>query len=355
MEAVQIQGLLPVILNKLEGIVDIVRCSSVSKTWQAVSSQVCPTALFVPIPTVPTLDESGQHIEDVELDRAGAANMLIWLQSKHRQGHFCNLESLSIEQEQFSELSLEEGDNDDMLSLFCQSMLVLAGLWPLQHCYIEGPFNWTVATRLLPTTLRDLRLCPRVLPAEVSLAKLSRLPNLERVDIDAMACARPTHSPCFVLDDGCSFPHLRSLILSGCQVVHSVQNLPVCLPTIKNVAVWVEVNHAGPLLTLPGLECLGLFLVDKTDSIDLLSIADQMLVTVRHCSALRHLTLLGPKLPAISVDIDNPNYTYSYFSPSGKYEFQQAGMVGGGPKGFYTPPTFFTQTTKFWSVISEPQ
>lgn len=132
MEAVQIQGLLPVILNKLEGIVDIVRCSSVSKTWQAVSSQVCPTALFVPIHTVPTLDEDEEYIEAVELDRARAADVLIWLQSKHQQGHFCNLESLSIEQEQFAECRAEGSDTDDHeLSLFCQSVLVLAGLWPL--------------------------------------------------------------------------------------------------------------------------------------------------------------------------------------------------------------------------------
>lgn len=177
MKALQDQGLLIAVLDHLDDVVDMMRCSVVSKSWHKASAQARPARLC--ISQLGASEQlSAQH--DRTPNYADLTSMQQWLQRKHRQGVFQKVEELSISMRS----SFTQECCEASLHMFWQDLLQTADSWQVQSCNLEntkGSLEKTV--KLLPTTVRHLTLCIGQLTDTISLSLFDRFPHLQSVEL----------------------------------------------------------------------------------------------------------------------------------------------------------------------------
>ena len=130
------------VISHLDSLRDIIVCSAVSKSWHTIVSNLAPTILVIP-----------GH--DANLTITVTENILYWVQQKQRKGHLHNLHTLSVLLMKAPE-DVATSISADALASFGQAVIAFAGLWPLTHTTLHGPFQVTQIVVLLPTTLQSL-------------------------------------------------------------------------------------------------------------------------------------------------------------------------------------------------------
>lgn len=185
---------LAVVLNCLENASDLMRCSAVCKIWATGADKARPTALSF----------YHHHLSTSEDDGVGHTK---WLQAWQTQGRLENLQNVT-----WAENKLEAHAN----SSFCRRLLSYAGLWNLHTCCLDGLFCFSAAVRLLPTTLKHLRLFPDVAPKSVRMSRFERLIDLEHLTMGHFrrGCVPSDPYGMSFFVDKCLMSHLMCLDLS---------------------------------------------------------------------------------------------------------------------------------------------
>ena len=249
-------SLLPAVLSHLDTLQDVVRCSVVSKTWQAAMPEAQLTCLIIP---GYTYNGSKTGL----LDTVGMASALTWIQSQNQEGPLRNVEYLSLQLNCGCTRDCYEGKT---IADFCQLVLIQAAAWPLKMCYIDGPFDVSLATPLLSPSLHHVSLNPRPdsMPRHLSLSMFERIPELQTLVIktcigDGLESCPVDSAACFLLQS--TLPKLTSLYLCPWKLHFAPGcNLRTCLPKLRYVVVHVPADQAQVVADLDGLEWLGLVL-----------------------------------------------------------------------------------------------
>ncbi|KAL3136850.1 hypothetical protein ABBQ38_005558 [Trebouxia sp. C0009 RCD-2024] len=137
-------GLLPIVLNWLSSLQDLIRCSAVSQAWKEASQNTKPEALHVQI----------DNWSPSQYKVTQALEILQWLQLQHRRGRFCNLRALGFDME----WQEAEPQQTNALEELSRSFLTLAGSWDLHVCALTGCFTLQAAVELLPSSLLHIAL-----------------------------------------------------------------------------------------------------------------------------------------------------------------------------------------------------
>lgn len=282
MQNIAEHGLLPAVLSHMDTLRDVVRCSVVSKTWQAAMREAQLTCLVIPGNTV-------QGGEPCVLDTVGMTSALTWLQSQNQEGRLHNVEYLSLELNFGCTLDCYEGKT---IADFCQLVLIQAVAWPLKMCFIDGPFDVSLATPLLPPSLHHVSLHPQPdsMPHHLSLSMFERFPELQTLviktsDGDGQPTFPVDSAACFLLQS--TFSKLTSLHLSPWKL-HLIQgcSLRTCLPNLRYAVMHVPADQAQVVADLDGLEYLGLAIQDTQQ--------DRAWLTISEGNSLQRLTVHSP-------------------------------------------------------------
>ena len=299
------QGVMLNVFNQLQGLDDLVVCSSVSKTWNTLIREARPICLKI-----------GLSAHFPSLDAAGAACALRWLQMKQKVGHLQNLREFWL----FSEhLFRDEYEEPRLQSAFFEAAIMCTGFWSLQRCTLEGPFCLEQAAALLPATLKQLELRPDIPPVHIDLSAFDRFVNLQLLDL-AGAQEDPNASlPPSRIYFNCNLPALRSLNTHQPfeiwpdpedDVFDEIYNddIHAALPCLVQLSVCVSANDDGAYLAnhfinLKGLRELELYLSDSP--------ARPVLLKVLPSSSLSVMRLVGPqKIPEVSLEIYKKHLEY---------------------------------------------
>ena len=190
--------------------------------------------------------------------------MLEWLQHKQKRNKLDRLESLRLELRGGTRAPVEA----DEVGRFGQSVIVMAGLWNLQRCCLDGNFDLIVAAFILPVTLQHLSLIPLSdrMPTILHLSMFERFTSLHSLVIDVCeeddwmyGGANPQKH--IALDT--VLPSLTHLYLAMWPLVPALEfSLANCLPALQHVVACAYAQEAMSLLKLPYLKYCGLVSVD---------------------------------------------------------------------------------------------
>ena len=136
----QNEELVAAVLGHIESLRDLLRCSAVNRCWHSAFKILSPTTIEIP---GYSRDYSSTNYVDHD-------TIVQWLQQKHQQQYFDKLQNLSLS------LSDYASDDQHLVAASGLAMLMLAGLWPLIACSIDGPFDLYQIAGLLPHTLHHL-------------------------------------------------------------------------------------------------------------------------------------------------------------------------------------------------------
>lgn len=303
------QGVMLNVFNQLQGLDDLVVCSSVSKTWNTLIREARPICLII-----------GSPAHFPSLDAAGAACALRWLQSKQRVGHLQNLREFWL----FSEhLFREEYEEIRLQSAFFEAAIMCTGFWSLQRCTLEGPFSLEQAAALLPATLKQLDLRPDVPPVHIDLSAFDRFPSLQLLDLAGAQEDPSAPSPPSRIYFNCSLPALRRLAACAPFEIFTDPNEDVydeiysddihaALPCLVQLSVCVLADEDGSelanhFINLKGLKELELCLSGNPTR--------AVLLKVLPSSSLIVLRLVGPptKTPEVSLEIYKKDLEYECY------------------------------------------
>ena len=179
--------------------------------------------------------------------------VLDWLQHKQKRDKLDRLKNLCLELHEGTRQPVEA----DEVARFGQSVIVLAGLWNLQRCCLDGNFDLTVAGCLLPVTLQHLSLKPHSdrMPTVLNLSVFIRFTSLQSLEIDMCDHAdwmygfadSPKH---FALD--AVLPSLTHLYLGTWPLRPALEfNLVNCLPALQHVVACAYAQETKSFLKLP--------------------------------------------------------------------------------------------------------
>ena len=271
------QGVMLNVFNQLQGVDELVVCSSVSKTWNSLIREARPISLM---------------IGGLELDAKGAACVLRWLQAKQRAGHLQNLREFLL----FSEsLFREEYESIRLQSAFFEAAVMCTGFWNLERCVLEGPFCMEQAVALLPAALKLLDLRPTVAPAHIDLSAFERFSRLQLLELGG---TEPDGPPSYIYWHG-DLPALRSVrayepfqatVLEGLD--EDGDDHRWALPCLVQLNICVVADDRGIALAkcfidLKGLTELELYLLEGP--------ARLVVLKVLPSSSLTMLRLVGPQ------------------------------------------------------------
>lgn len=287
------------ILAELDDLVDIVRCATVCKAWNAACQQLQPVSLYI----------SADVYSRITFKPGGLVSILKWLQCMNSKGAFGKLRRLlvTIDYDDCTAECHKRGSPQ----LFSQSVVTLAGSWHLQRCLLTLHSPLDIAASLLPATLRHLVLELRtvVLASNVSLSLFEALTGLEKLELQLRSkepadfLTKRQQTARFVLDT--KFDFLTSLSLSPwllqCSPGRTVSHL---LPKLDNLNVCVQSTQAQSMLDLSTLQTLAL-------SILCFNIQDQYeRLKVQNPSQLRFLKLASSTTNHISMVVNNAHVQY---------------------------------------------
>ena len=293
METLESQGLLPYVLSHLESLRDVIRCSAVRKLWFAASLTACLKSL-----EIPAMDNSQVCLVDSDTK----LGIVAWLQKAQRRGCLAKISSLrfNLQCDLYDEMCWGTAALDG----FCHSVLTISGLWNVEEVYIYDQFDINVVAKLLPPTVKHLRLEPSGdLSQGLDLSTFNRMVVLQSLtiypyNVYAANCAIDRYPDGhFIVQN--VFPHLESLTLNPCplQLLDGL-TLAQCFPMLQNIRVSTPVNHIADFLQLTTLKYLGLQLLRVYPHQAL-----QTRLTIDQSSALRTLVLLGPVVNSLVLRI----------------------------------------------------
>ncbi len=284
------------VISHLDSLRDIIVCSAVSKSWHSTVSNLAPTSLVIP-----------GH--DANLTVIATDSILYWVQQKQRQGHLHNLHTLSILLTKTSEdvatsISIHE------LASFGQAVIAFAGLWPLSHTTLDGPFKLTQIVLLLPTTLQSLHArlgCSQEYDDEdyddddgISLALFKNFGSLRSLHLETVSPASQYRM--FEIDT--ALPNLQCLHVSPFTTTY-YDNLAQLLPNLTHAALVVRDNDAQELADLHCIQCLCLALIDVGN--DLVSFV------VKADSSLRELRMVATLSVTINIQVQKSDLCYECY------------------------------------------
>ena len=293
------QGVMLSVFNQLQGLDDLVVCSSVSRTWNTLIREARPNCLTI-----------GSEPYFRSLDGEGAACALRWLQTKQRAGHLQNLRDFCLIHQR---LFRDEYEEPRLQSAFFEAAVMCTGFWNLQSCTLEGPFCLEQAVALLPTTLKQLDLTPVVAPREFYLSDLGRFVNMQLLVLAGTEEALPPSN--IYLSDG-SMLALRSLkvyepfqimmddVAEPVEVNHDAQlssRVYIALPRLVQLSVSICADDAGidlanVFLNLTGLKELAMYLTKSTSR--------SVVLRVSQSSSLAMLRIVGPRDRSVEVSLE---------------------------------------------------
>ena len=289
------QGVMLNVFNQLQGLDDLVVCSSVSKTWNTLIRDARPICLKI-----------GSPAHFPSLDAAGAACTLRWLQAKQTVGHLQNLREFWL----FSEhLFRDEYEEPRLQSAFFEAAIMCTGFWRLQRCVLMGPFCLEQAAALLPATLKQLELTPDMPPVLIDLSAFNRFANLQLL---VLAGAQDTALPPSRIYLNCNLPALRSLITHKPFEISIEEgystDIQAALPCLLQLSVCVladddGIELANHFINLKGLKELELCVSGSPSR--------AVLLKVLPSSSLSMLRLEGPhRNLEISLEIHKKHLEY---------------------------------------------
>lgn len=156
---------LSVILAYVDGLEDLVRVSLVSRSWAAAVLQARPSRLTVQHPR-------SWHEDDRSWE---------WLQSWHTQERLTQLQYLQLRDDNRVVDFLP--DCPEEITPFSEQLISIAVLWKLQHCDLQGPFDFESAVFKLPATIRVLSLWPHDAPKNIPLSSFSKFSELKELSL----------------------------------------------------------------------------------------------------------------------------------------------------------------------------
>lgn len=283
--------LLPAILSRLEEVRDLLRCSAVSKAWNAATQKLQLASLIIP--------GTCEDFEYVDID--GLPSTIQWLQEKHTQGAFAGIKTLTICLEHAYSSACQD---NELLQSHLRSILSIAGTWgTLQSCSLRGDFPIDLPASLLPKHLQqlDLDIEPEQdLGMRKPLSLFNRFMNLQSLKI---APVEGTGDPDemdleqYVLN--CTFPQLTGLSLLDAPLhVSPSYTLATYLPVLTDLHVGVYPRKAQAILDMKTLRFLRLTIVCKP-GVD--KYAD---LTVYKNSKLQKLCIKGSRESLVTLTIE---------------------------------------------------
>lgn len=263
---------LQLVFGQLSEAKDFIRCSAVSKAWEQAVKLTKPTRLEI------------AHCGGKKEARA----QLRWLQGMQKADCFKDL--------QIAELG-DYDDNPDpsqgQSSILSQGFAMLTGAWHLHTAKLYGPFCFSDAIALLPTSLSTLEMWPETGPITVCLSDFRRFTNLKALRLAIGTDSVHDKNDIYFVIDVC-FAGLELLIVYDrlcCTVGSELGEVAALLPCVQYLGLKIKADPAGQLLAscvlaMLGLRKLKLTLLDGQGS--------HMFLTVPKASQLEELVLLGP-------------------------------------------------------------
>ena len=280
------------VISHLDSLRDIIVCSAVSKSWHSTVSNLAPTSLVIP-----------GH--DAILTVIATDSILYWVQQKQRQGHLHNLHTLSILLMKTSE-DLATSISTRELASFGQAVIAFAGLWPLTHTTLDGPFKLTQIVLLLPTTLQSLHARLGCNPYDdedygnddgISLVLFKKFESLRSLHLEFLS---PTSQDrMFEVDS--ALPNLQCLHVSPCTTTY-YDDLAQLLPNLTHAVLVVRDHDAQELADLHCIQCLYLGLIHVGN--DLVSFV------VKADSSLRELRMVVTLRVTINIQVQKSDLCY---------------------------------------------
>ncbi len=189
MQALQDQGILMAVFDQLDDVSDMMRCATVSKAWCQASNHARPSRLCISwVDAQVSQQTEGQDTPP----NAALSAVQNWLKHKHARGVFQRVQELSISMKpsftqgvSLRELILCESMLCNFsLHRFWRELLQSADCWPVQSCNLENANESLESTvKLLPKTVRNLRLCIGRLTETIYLSLFDRFPYLQSVEL----------------------------------------------------------------------------------------------------------------------------------------------------------------------------
>ena len=189
MQALQDQGILMAVFDQLDDVSDMMRCATVSKAWCQASNHAQPSRLCISwVDAQVSQQTEGQDTPP----NAALSAVQNWLKHKHARGVFQRVQELSISMKpsftqgvSLRELILCESMLCNFsLHRFWRELLQSADCWPVQSCNLENANESLESTvKLLPKTVRNLRLCIGRLTETIYLSLFDRFPYLQSVEL----------------------------------------------------------------------------------------------------------------------------------------------------------------------------
>lgn len=249
-------------------------------------------------------------------------SILQWLQRKQRQQYFSKLQNLSL----LLGDSLSMFENVDLLAAAGLAILMLAGLWPLQVCKVDGPFELEQVALLLPPTLQyfEAEIDPeRHYSSEVDIGIFQRFAHLDSLHLHAIVIGpgeegEPTG---YTLYSRTPLLKLKHLHLSPWPF-NDNGKLATFLPSMTHAALHVHASDLQQYVKLQGIEYLSLQLVNCEFE------AAQVQVEVMAESSLDCFVLSAPENVKVDICLKKSGLLFDFRGSSGIRSVCSPGNLG---------------------------
>ncbi len=188
------------------------------------------------------------------------------------------------------------------------AILMLAGLWPLKACRIEGTFDVYQIAGLLPQTLHHLHVELDLYHRDfdkIDICIFQRFRSLRSLHLSA----EEGQGASFLMQSSMALPNLRHLHLSPWPLKDNGM-LADSFPQLTHAALHVHAIELEQYVMLPHIDYLSLQLVSLTNE------AVQVKVKVDADSHLNCLVLSVPENVKVDLCLDKPDLLFAIHSTS---------------------------------------
>ena len=159
--AAVLSEIIEIVLRHVQNPLDLIACSVVSQAWYSAYQNAQTSSLDL---TISRRRLTEKHVY----------GLVQWIQAQQARGNFCQLTALTIGFDGYQDDSNEQ-------YFYYGAVLMLAGTWPLQDVEVIGAFDFEMALKLLPGSVKQLKLCPSAtcFPDIVHLASSNKFTTLQ--------------------------------------------------------------------------------------------------------------------------------------------------------------------------------
>ena len=221
------------ILETIDHPRDLLSFSTVCRSWQTASANVCPKKLVL------------QRVELMDYYKAGIGR---WLVSMLRQDELRQLSELHL---LATDVWLVEGSRSIMeegmsLHYLSASIFTTFSMCSLRVCHIEGTFSLESIVELLPPSLEELHLSldfdRQTFPLSTDIlcsSRFHRFSNLQKLCFERLI----HQGPLYIFSVDCAMPSLKVLKLPGV-ILSLSQDCTVagCLPSLIGVVADIPIE-----------------------------------------------------------------------------------------------------------------